>query len=186
MVIEVEMKFAVPDEAEILQHLVKWKVEFGQSERQVDLYFFHPIRDFADTDEALRIRRTESRVDVAYKGPRLDTTTKTRQEIEVSLPGDEPAATLFAQIFNALGFCVAGEVAKTRRQGQLRVRNRIVTVALDQVESLGSFVELEIITHPSDVTDARATLEFLASELDLGATERRSYLEMLGPHSPEM
>ena len=85
MVIEVEMKFAVPDEVEILQHLVKWKVEFGQSERQVDLYFFHPIRDFADTDEALRIRRTESRVDVAYKGPRLDTTTKTRQEIEVSV-----------------------------------------------------------------------------------------------------
>ena len=185
MVIEVEMKFAVCDEAGLLQRLTKWEVSLGQSEWQVDTYFFHPARDFSNTDEALRIRRTESRVEVAYKGPRLDERTKTRQEIEVSLKDGETAAPRFAQILHALGFCVAGEVIKKRRVGELHVHNRVVTVALDQVDGLGSFLELESIVCPSDVADARATLEHLARELDLGVTERRSYLELLGLHSPQ-
>ena len=185
MVIEVEMKFAVCDEAALLQRLTKWEVVLGQSERQVDSYFFHPVRDFSSTDEALRIRRTGSRVEVAYKGPRLDERTKTRQEIEVSLEDGETAAPRFAQILHALGFCVAGEVTKKRRVGELHVRNRVVTVALDQVDGLGNFLELESIVCPSDVADARATLEHLARELELGVTERRSYLELLGLHSAQ-
>ena len=69
MVIEVEMKFAVRDEVELRQRLKKWEVELGPSERQSDSYFSHPARDFSNTDEALRIRQTESRVEVTYKGP---------------------------------------------------------------------------------------------------------------------
>ena len=72
MVIEVEMKFAVRDEVELRQRLKKWEVELGPRERQVDSYFSHPARDFSHTDAALRIRQTESRVEVTYKGPRLD------------------------------------------------------------------------------------------------------------------
>ena len=184
MVIEVEMKFAVRDEVELRQRLKKWEVELGPSERQVDSYFSHPARDFSNTDEALRIRQTESRVEVTYKGPRLDERTKTRKEIEVSLADQRTAAPQFAEILDALGFCVAGEVTKSRRLGQLQVRNRTVTVALDQVDGLGRFLELECIVCPADVAEARATLEFLACELELGVTERRSYLELLELHPP--
>ncbi|MEE3371556.1 MAG: class IV adenylate cyclase [Planctomycetota bacterium] len=185
MTIEVEMKFAVSDEAELRQRLTKWGVDLGQSERQLDSYFSHPTRDFSNTDEALRIRRTESRVEVTYKGPRLDERTKTRQEIEVSLAGGEIAAPQFEQILQALGFGVAGEVTKSRRVGQLQVRGRMVTVALDQVDGLGSFLELESIVCSADVVEARANLEHLARELDLGVTERRSYLELVGLHSSQ-
>ena len=186
MVIEVEMKFAERDEVEICQRLQKWEVELGPSERQSDSYFSHPARDFSNTDEALRIRQTESRVEVTYKGPRLDERTKTREEIEVALADRETAAPQFAKILEALGFCVAGEVTKSRRSGRLQVRNRSVTVALDQVDGLGRFLELESIVCPADVAEARATLEYLARELDLGVTERRSYLELLELHSPPL
>ena len=98
----------------------------------------------------------------------------------------ETAAPQFAKILEALGFCVAGEVTKSRRSGQLQVRNRSVTVALDQVDGLGRFLELESIVCPADVAEARATLEYLARELDLGVTERRSYLELLELHSPPL
>ena len=56
----------------------------GVSE-QVDRYFNHPSRDFTVTDEALRLRSTPAGVAVTWKGPRLDTTAKTRREIELPL-----------------------------------------------------------------------------------------------------
>ena len=185
MAIEVEMKFSVSDEAELRQRLTKWGVDLGRSEQQVDSYFSHPARDFSSTDEALRIRRTESRVEVTYKGPRLDERTKTRQEIEVSLAGGEIAATQFEQILRVLGFGSAGEVTKSRRVGHLQGRGRVVTVALDQVDGLGSFLELESIVCSADVAEARENLERLARELDLGVTERRSYLELVGLSSAQ-
>ena len=183
MPIEVEMKFAIRDETDFLKALTQWDVQLGDREHQVDLYFAHPQRDFRHTDEALRIRRTERRVDVAYKGPRLDARTKTRREIELPLAGGERSATQFTEILEALGFRPAGEVRKFRRAATLNVRGKTVTIALDRVDELGIFVELEIVADPGEVAVARDALEFLATELALGATERRSYLELLAVRS---
>ena len=44
-----------------------------------------PCRDFAQTDEALRIRTVGDTSFVTYKGPKLDATTKTRRELELPL-----------------------------------------------------------------------------------------------------
>ena len=54
----------------------------GEPAEQVDTYFSHPARDFAATDEALRIRSIDQENFVTYKGPKLDATTKTRREID--------------------------------------------------------------------------------------------------------
>ena len=51
---------------------------------QVDEYFNHPCRDFAVTDEALRLRKDPDGK-MTYKGPKLDRTTKTREEIEMDI-----------------------------------------------------------------------------------------------------
>ena len=57
---------------------------------QVDQYFAHPARDFAQTDEALRLRRVGKQNFITYKGSKIDATTKTRREIELPLaPGEE-------------------------------------------------------------------------------------------------
>ena len=51
--------------------------------------------------------------------------------------------------------------------------------ALDEVDGLGTFVELELSADEASLDEARRTIVSLANELDLGPSERRSYLEML-------
>ena len=82
---EVEQKFALDSVAEVEQRLAHWGAGSGVSE-QSDLYFNHPARDFAKTDEALRLRSVGDEHFITYKGPKLDATTKTRQEIELPPP----------------------------------------------------------------------------------------------------
>ena len=85
MHIEVEQKFRATHSAELLARLERMGAVFAEPVVQVDLYFAHPARDFAQTDEALRIRRVGERNFVTYKGPKLDAMTKTRRELELPL-----------------------------------------------------------------------------------------------------
>jgi len=175
---EVEQKFRVREPAALLDKLAARQVRLGEPETQVDRYYAHPARDFAQTDEALRIRRIGQANYVTYKGPKLDATTKTRRELELPLaPGDAGAAG-FADLLEALGFRTVTEVRK-RRHAQIPWQGRSVELAFDEVDEVGSFAELEILANAADLDAAKACLASLASELDLKDGERRSYLELL-------
>ena len=176
---EVEQKFRVREPAAWLAKLEALKVRLAEPEVQVDRYYAHPARDFARTDEALRIRRIGQANYVTYKGPKLDATTKTRRELELPLaPGDAGAAE-FADLLEALGFRPVTEVRKQRRNGQISWQGRLVELAVDQVDEVGTFVELEILADAAELQAAKACLASLACELDLSDGERRSYLELL-------
>ena len=77
---------------------------------QVDRYFNHPARDFGVTDEAFRIRSVGDANCVTYKGPRIDSVTKTRREIEVSFAEGSDAASQMTDIWQSLGFRFVREV----------------------------------------------------------------------------
>jgi adenylate cyclase class 2 len=176
---EVEQKFRVRDAQELLARLERHAVRWGALEVQVDRYYAHPARDFAKTDEALRIRRIGAANFVTYKGPKLDAQTKTRRELELPLaPGDAGAAD-FAELLEVLSFKPVAEVRKHRRNGEITWQGRSVEVALDQVDEVGSFAELEILADAAEVEAAKACLASLAGELDLNVSERHSYLELL-------
>ena len=83
---EVEQKFPVDDLATIAARLDMLGASVSKPKTEEDLYFAHPSRDFAETDEALRIRRKGDATFITYKGPKVDTTTKTRRELELPLP----------------------------------------------------------------------------------------------------
>jgi adenylate cyclase, class 2 len=178
MHIEVEQKFRAAHTSELLARLERLGAVFDEPIVQVDQYFAHPARDFAKTDEALRIRRVGERNFVTYKGPKLDATTKTRRELELPLMPGEQSAEEFAELLEALGFSRVREVQKTRRVTHVRWQGGDVEVALDDVDRLGQFVELEIVTE-SDPTAARELVASLAAEFGLATVERRSYLELL-------
>ena len=76
--------------------------------------FNAPDRDFAQTDEALRIRRVGSFNFLTYKGPKQDRQTKTRTEIEVALAPGPEAAEAMSQLVTRLGYRPVAVVAKTR------------------------------------------------------------------------
>src|SRR5215216_6748467 len=101
---EVEQKFAVTDRAALREALQAACVAWEDTILQSDHYWNHPSRDFAQTDEALRLRQVGERNYITYKGPRIDATTKTRQELEFPLPNGTATPEQFGQILSALGF----------------------------------------------------------------------------------
>jgi adenylate cyclase, class 2 len=177
--LEVEQKFRVKDSATIESVLAGRGVKLAEPQLQVDRYFNHPSRDFAGTDEALRIRQVGELNYVTYKGPKLDATTKTRREIEVRIAPGPAAADQFAAILIELGFRPVAEVRKHRRKATLDRSGRTIEVVLDDVEQVGTYVELECSADQDDMATAKAAIATLAAELGLSENERKSYLELL-------
>ncbi len=177
---EVEMKFPVNDTAALEARLAELGAAIAAAQAEFDVYFAHPARDFARTDEALRVRRKGRANFLTYKGPKLDATTKTRHEIDLPLPPEEESAQAWISLLDALGFTVAGEVRKLRRKAHVPWQGRRVEVSLDDVERLGAFVELELVVEPADTEAAKSCIASLAERLQLEKSERRSYLELLG------
>ena len=187
---EVELKFPVADLRALEQRLAVLSGRLYAPIDQVDRYFNHPCRDFARTDEALRLRHDGDGVVITWKGPRIDAATKTRREIELPLPvgqpnGGDPARpaastiTHWTELLEALGFRPVATVSKRRRPARVHWQGVEVDVALDSVAGLGEFLELELQANEADVPQARVCLESLARELGCGTSERRSYLELL-------
>ncbi|PQO43028.1 class IV adenylate cyclase [Blastopirellula marina] len=179
MKFEVELKFPVDDLRRVESALAGLGAQVEIPVKQSDFYYGHPSRDFAQTDEALRIRRVGSKSIITYKGPKIDETTKTRREIEVPLVSGSEGAANIIEILDALGFSQVAEVTKNRRKANLTFADQDVEVALDEVKGLGQFVELEISTDEAGVDAARTVINDLAAKLGLSGSERRSYLELI-------
>lgn len=169
---EVEAKARLSDLVEARRRAAALGGERLGREEQRDTYFAHPQRDFAATDEAVRVRESWGRGELTYKGPKVDARTKTREEVTVRVepPGEA------ARILERLGFRPVAAVLKWRETWKVRG----CEVALDEVENVGTFVEVE--AHAATAAEVPAKRDtVLALLAELGGTEslRTSYLEML-------
>ena len=158
------------------------------AKRQRDTYYDAPHRDFAETDEALRIRREAPAADegaspeeapdpgatVTYKGPLLDAASKTRAEHETGVDDGEALAA----VLSGLGFEPAATVEKRREFWSYDG----FTVTLDAVTGLDEYVEIEREVETEGEVDAarEAAVEALDRlGLDAGDQVRTSYLGLL-------
>ena len=179
MTYEVELKFPLEEPDQLTTQLSQLQAEAGPPLRQRDLYFAHPKRDFAATDEALRLRSVGERNVLTYKGPIVDDQTKTRREIEIPFADGTNAAEAVRNLLNVLGFREVRTVAKTRIPYGIRWEDRRVELVLDDVEGLGTFVEIELLADEEGRDAARDSILRLAAHLGLDNSERRSYLCLL-------
>jgi adenylate cyclase class 2 len=182
MTYEVEMKFPLPDEATVdalRQRIAALGAHSSQPLDQRDIYFAHPSRDFAQTDEVFRLRCVGEENFLTYKGPVLDAVAKTRREIEVSAASGLTAREQLREMLTSLGFREVRDVVKRREPFHLLWQDRDLEVVIDNVRELGWFAELEIIAEDSDRDVARECLFALSQQLNLGKSERRSYLRLL-------
>ncbi|MCA9208102.1 MAG: class IV adenylate cyclase [Planctomycetales bacterium] len=182
MLYEVEQKFPCRDLTTValkLERSAEWNVTWSDKREQADVYYAHPCRNFAETDEALRIRRVGSESRITYKGPKLDQETKTRREIELPIADDAERAAEFHALLIELGFRPVAEVVKRRRSAHLSYSDHAVEVSLDEVRDVGCFVEVEVQADQAGLDDARRVVSELAEQLGLSHPERRSYLELL-------
>jgi len=166
--IEVEVKARAPEDIE--KRIAALGARLLVVENHHDLYFNSPQRDFRLSDEALRIRIKEEGARLTYKGPKLDQTTKSRLEMTVKI--DDPKQ--MEQILSALGFVLSAQVRKKR----VKYSYEGVVLALDEVEGLGSFVEVEA-EGEGDYEEQRRKVLSIMSKLGLHESIRSSYLELL-------
>ncbi|WP_457620166.1 class IV adenylate cyclase [Methanopyrus sp.] len=174
---EVEVKVKLKNPEEVRKRLEELG-ERVRTVRQRDLYYQHPCRDFAETDEALRLRRSDVEIVLTYKGPKMGR-EKSRAELEVVVDDFETADA----ILRHLGFepLRHAEVKKLRTVYTLEVSGEKVVAALDEVEGLGTFLELECkADDESEVDEKEELLVSILEKLKVeGKRVRRSYLEML-------
>ncbi|MCA8986100.1 MAG: class IV adenylate cyclase [Planctomycetaceae bacterium] len=177
---EVEVKYPLEHPEVFREKLLSLGARFHTEVAQEDLYFGHPQRDFASTDEAFRIRRNGDQNRITYKGPLLDMETKSRQEYEIGLEPGREAAVQFEQILQHLGFQPVYRVSKVRQIFELETGGQEFEVVIDTVADLGIFAEIEATATPETFDLVRSRVLALAEQLQLGPTvERRSYLRLL-------
>jgi len=163
--LELEMKAKIDRYSQgRIDQIIK-RAEFLQEKYEEDIYFSSPIRDFKETDEALRVRYSGENTILTYKGPKLDKISKSREEFEAFVSGD------IEEILQKLGYRMVLNVRKKRRVYAYRE----FTVSIDDVEDLGEYIEVEL---KSDNLQDIKKIEDLFDLLFL-ESERRSYLELL-------
>jgi adenylate cyclase class 2 len=179
---EVEQKFPLANTADTEAKLAELGAKFEPPIEQIDHYFRHPSRDFATTDEALRLRQVGSDGFITYKGPKIDPATKTRRELELPLPAGAKTIAQFTELLAALGFSVVATVTKQRRMATIDWDGFEVECASDDVDRAGTFLELEISADDASLENAKKCLTNLGCRLGLEQSERRSYLELVLQH----
>ncbi len=169
---EIEVKVRVDDLDEVRSRLTEHRAEKHRDESQTDVYYNAPHRDFAETDEALRVRYTGGVPEITYKGPKIASSgVKARREINIRVDSGER----FEDLLTQLGFTRTASVAKHREE----YRWHGASVALDSVEGLGTFVEIEVMTE-EDRDGAEAHILELEKILGVqGAHIPDSYLELI-------
>ncbi len=175
--IEVEVKAKINSFKEIEDKLENIGAVKSKKEFQEDIYFNSPVVDFAKSDEALRIRTTRendhTNIFITYKGPKIDSASKTRKEIEMGIDD----AVKCSEIFEEIGF----KKVRTVRKNRQYYKFENFEISLDDIEGLEPYMEIEIaLDDGADYSDAQNKIfEFFER---LGITdgfERTSYLELL-------
>lgn len=204
---EVEVKVRADHEA-VRERIEALDGRFRARVIQEDAYYDAPHRAFAETDEALRIRR-ESVAETGatrgaepdggdgaganggettvftYKGPLVDSASKTRREIEVDVGDSESLHEILA----ALDFSPAATVRKERSVYTLADSDADsdadasddVTVVLDRVAEIGEFLEVELDASDDEIDATRERTHGVLRDLGLNPENqlRTSYLELI-------
>jgi len=191
--IEVEIKVKISDPNLIRKKFDNFNGIYKLSLHHEDTYFNMPkgLRDFKQTDEALRLRKSTEfdRVNkelaqkinyfITYKGKKIDKTTKTREEIEVKI--DEIEA--MKNLLKLLGFQEVFTVIKERELYDFKFKDTRIEALIDYIPILEQhFVEVELITESYDDVDENKEILFQFLEnfgIKKQESVRKSYLELI-------
>jgi adenylate cyclase, class 2 len=159
---EIEVKVKIESFDEVLGKLKELGCEFSEPVRQEDTIFINydrPFIEFTTHDPFLRIRKTKGKTIFTFKqGEEMNSVER---EFEVS------DAEQLEDTLKFLGFRPEVKVSKVRQKS----RYKDYEICLDQVESLGSYIELEKITEEeADMVQAEM-MQFLES-LDIKSKDR--------------
>jgi adenylate cyclase class 2 len=185
--IEIEVKLRIKDAAVLEKKLLEQGYKLIETLRETDTYFDGGINGIKKSGQALRVRRTVNCVTgkeqsaITFKGEKIDAVSMARLELETVVESGEAAE----RILCALGFYpVQPIVVKIRKI----LRNGDICACLDDVQGLGTFLELEIMAESEEARPA--ALERIEEILNsvgytMDDTTRMSYLSQLQEQAEE-
>jgi predicted adenylyl cyclase CyaB len=145
---------------------------------QKDYYFSMPSSCATEKGSIIRVREEtkengEKRAVLSYKSPNvLMKGVETREEIEVEVLSDAPT---LIRLLDKIDVKPLVSVAKKRLEYSLTYKGVDFTVTLDKVSSLGSFVEIELMSSKkNDVQRLIALGEELATKLNIDFSRKIS------------
>jgi adenylate cyclase class 2 len=170
--IELEAKIRIREPEKLSKALMRMNAQKKGRESQEDVYFNAPHRDFALTDEALRVRYAGGSAEITYKGPKMaDLKLKARIEVNIGVDSGRDCE----QMLELLGFTRVMEVKKVREIFEMDA----TTISIDTVEGLGCFIEIEVVTD-GDLHQAEKKIEAVQKKIGIvGPSLTESYLELL-------
>ena len=170
--LEFELKVRIPSLDPVRKQLIGHNARFCGRIHEHDIYYNAPHRDFGVTDEAIRVRYTNDNAVVTYKGAKIKTSAlKAREELNMVVD----SGAVFEQMLDRLGFTRTAEVNKWRENYRLFE----AAITLDEVENLGTFIEIEILSADEN-SNPTARIEEIAKEVGVfGEPILASYLELL-------
>lgn len=179
--VEVEIKIPVRCLEDTIKHLEQCGFCLAGVCQEEDVYYNSVHYNLREYDKALRIRRItdlntgKTWAEFNCKGPKLDQVSVSRTELEMCLETPE----ILEQILEELTFL---PVPCTVRKTRFTYTRGKITAAVDQVEGLGDYLELEIIgqgveQRPASLKELEAVMKELGYEQK--DTVRISYLSML-------
>ncbi|MDF1557154.1 MAG: class IV adenylate cyclase [ANME-2 cluster archaeon] len=178
--IEVEIKAPLSEREAVMSKLIEHGCTYLGHRIQSDTYYNAQDRDFAKTDEALRIRKDGECHLITYKGPKVGTISKSRKEVELEISSPEVAD----ELLTCLGYSKVMNINKTRDNYRLDQ----YTISLDNVRGLGDYIEIETAAQtegevPHKVENMIALFTSMGLTKDILIT--KSYLELLKEKSSE-
>lgn len=191
--IEVEIKVKISDPDEIRKKFKEHGGKYLLSLHHEDTYFNMPpeLRDFRKSDEALRIRKStefhkfdssekeKTHYFVTYKGKKIDSTTKSRNELETGIDEGE----VMKEIFITLGFREVFTVKKERDLYEFDYKDNKIEALIDYIPLLKAyFIEVEMMAETKKEMEKSTDLLFKFLEqfrINKQESIRKSYLELI-------
>ncbi len=178
--VEIEIKISLDKDTFLrVQEQLKSTAKLVKSEQEIDDYFTPVHRNFLEPQfpyEWLRLRRKGNIVVITYKHFYPENVEKTTHcdEFETKIEN----ADCVLKIFNALDFKKLITVDKARTTYRY---NDEFEIALDFVQDLGHFIEIEAIKDFGSIAAARERLFGLAKQLGIDTSnyDLRGYPFML-------
>jgi adenylate cyclase class 2 len=101
---EVELKIKITDLVKVEKRIKELGAKYLGEVVEEDIYVNFDCEDgccrnFAETDEAIRLRRTGDKCILTYKGPRTGRIAKVREEIEIAIEACEKMLKLLLLIY---------------------------------------------------------------------------------------
>ncbi|NVM44951.1 MAG: class IV adenylate cyclase [Candidatus Lokiarchaeota archaeon] len=191
--IEVEIKVKISDPNLMRKKFKENNGIYKLSLDHEDTYFNMPegLRDFKQTDEALRLRKSvgflkdntskphKTNYYITYKGKKIDKTTKTREEIEIKISEIEDMKNLL----KFLGFRDIFTVVKKRELYDFMFDGARIEALIDYIPILEQhFIEVELMTESvDDVEKSKKILFQFLAKFGIKKEEsiKKSYLELI-------